>query len=104
MTLRGFQRQYLKARAHDLHALLQTGKEGLSPAFVAQVDEALLAHELIKIRLTRPEDKKGLAQELARQSSATFVELIGHTVILYRAHPTEPRIKLPERDPDPDPA
>ena len=98
MTLRGFQRQHLKALAHSLRPVVQLGKDGLSPALIAQVDEALTTHELIKVRLSRPEDKKALAQELAKQSSATLVALLGHTVTLYRPHPTEPKIRVPERD------
>ena len=101
MTLLGFQRHYLKALAHDLHPLVQTGKDGLSPALMAQVEAALLVHELIKVRLTRPDDKKSLAQELAAKSTATLVDLIGHTAILYRPHPTAPRIHLPQRETEP---
>jgi RNA-binding protein len=102
MTLHGFQRQYLKALAHDLSPVVQVGKDGVTPPLLAQIEAALLAHELIKVRLTRPEDKHGSAEELAEQSGAMLVGLIGHTVILYRPHPEKPRIRLPERDAAPE--
>ncbi|MBN1960853.1 MAG: ribosome assembly RNA-binding protein YhbY [Deltaproteobacteria bacterium] len=98
MTIRSFQRQYLKGLAHDLNPVLQTGKDGLSEAFIAQVTQALLDHELIKVRLVRPEEKKTMAQELANSTNAEFVGLVGHTVILFRPHPEEPKIVLPIRE------
>jgi RNA-binding protein len=96
-SLLGFQKQYLKSLAHPLKPVVQVGKDGLTEAVVTQTRQALLAHELIKVRLSRPTDKKGLAAELARACLATFWELIGHTVILYKPHPDEPEIKLPAR-------
>ena len=47
------------------------------------------------------DNKSAVAKALGEQTGATLCELIGHTVILYRAHPEEPCIKLPERSPEP---
>ncbi len=95
MELTGRQRSYLKGKAHDLKPVVQVGQGGVSEAVVKQVAQALLQHELIKVRLSRPEDKKAMAEELARATDAVLCGLVGHTVILYKRHPETPKITLP---------
>jgi len=91
-SLSGAQRQRLRGRAHGLDPVVLVGHAGVTDAVIEAVDEALLAHELIKVRLHQPEDKKGAAAEIAERASAALCGLVGHTVILYRPHPTHPRI------------
>ena len=55
---------------------------------------ALLDHELVKVRLHAPDDKKAAAQNLAERTGAHLCGLVGHTVILYRPHPENPREEL----------
>jgi len=93
--LQGFQRKFLRGMAHDLDPLVQVGHEGITDGVVAAMEQALLDHELIKVRMHEPEDKKAMAAELSRRADAHLCGLIGHTAIIYRPHPKEPRIKLP---------
>lgn len=95
--LQGFQRRFLRGRAHALKPVVQVGDAGLSDAVIAAVDEALAAHELVKVRLHAPEDKKATATELARRTGAALCGVVGHTVILYRPDPEAPRLELPTR-------
>jgi RNA-binding protein len=88
------QRKRLRGLAHALHALVHVSYEGVSEGVVAATDRALLDHELIKVRLHEPDDKQGHAKDLATRCQATLCGLVGHTVILYRAHPDAPRIKI----------
>ncbi len=97
MPLQGFQRRHLRSLAQPRKALVHVGEAGLSESVLEAVDRALLEHELVKIRLHEPEDKKAAARELAERSRAELCGLVGHTVILYRRHPETPRIELPER-------
>ena len=85
--LTGKQRSWLRAQANPLSPAVRTGKAGITDGVVAEVDQALLRHELIKVRLEKPEDKKGAAAELAERTRAVLCGLLGHTVILYRANP-----------------
>lgn len=101
IPLEGFQRRFLRARAHGLRPLVHLGEAGLSEAVVRALDEALADHELVKVRLHHPADKRAAAEELAQRSGAALCGLVGHTVILYRPHPEEPRIVLPTREPGP---
>jgi RNA-binding protein len=96
-VLRGFQKRALRALAHGLAPVAQMGGAGLSEGVLAAVDLALRDHELVKIRMRQPEDKKGQARALAAATGSALCGLVGHTVILYRPHPDAPRIRLPER-------
>ena len=92
------QRRHLRGLAHPLKPVVMVGEGGVSPAVVQALDEALAKHELVKIRLRQPSDKKATARELAEQVSAALCGVVGHTVVLFRPHPTEPQIVLPRRD------
>jgi RNA-binding protein len=89
MSLTGKQRRFLRALGHGL------------PAFVQAVVQALDDHELIKVRigqgalLENKDERKAAAEELARQTDSEVAQLLGHTVLLFRHHPEEPRIELP---------
>ncbi|HVK73170.1 MAG TPA: ribosome assembly RNA-binding protein YhbY [Kofleriaceae bacterium] len=97
MPLTGKQRRHLRALGHALTPVVQIGKGGLSPAFVAQVEQALVDHELIKIKLleTAELDRHEAADELARQTGSEVAQVLGGTILLYRPDPDEPRITLP---------
>jgi len=96
--LQGFQRRFLRGLANPRKALVHVGEGGISPGVIAAIGRALLDHELVKVRLREPEDKKAEARELAERCRAELCGLVGHTAILYRPHPEQPRIALPARD------
>jgi len=76
----------LKAQAQRLKAILKVGKEGLSPRFIAALDEALKQHELVKVKFDDfKEQKKELAPQLAEKSASYLVTRVGNVVVLYRA-------------------
>src|SRR5688572_25094323 len=93
----GFQRTYLRGLAHPLKPVVQVGQGGVTDAVLEAVRTALLDHELIKVRLLKPTDKKALSVALAAGTESTLCGLVGHTLILYRQHPETPRIRLPRR-------
>lgn len=95
--LAGFQRKYLRQKAHGMKPVVEVGESGISDAVVRALDVALGDHELVKVRLRKPEDKKEAARKLAEDAQAALCGLVGHTVILYRPHPENPRIELPTR-------
>ncbi len=97
MPLTGKQRRHLRALGHALTPLVHLGKGGLSPALVAQVDQALTDHELIKIKMldAADVDRHVAADELASQTHSQVAQVLGFTILLYRPDPDEPRITLP---------
>ena len=92
LQLTGRQKKLLRAKAHSLNPVVQVGQDGVSDAVLQAIDAALLAHELIKVRLHAPTDKRGMAEQIAGGCEAALCGLIGHTLILYRPHPEKPRI------------
>ncbi len=96
-SLKGYQRQYLKGLAHALKPVVHVGGKGVTDEVVTAVEQALLDHELIKVRLHEPEDKRAAAALIAERCGAVLCGLVGHTMILYKPHPKTPKIKVPER-------
>ena len=95
-NLTGSQRKHLRSLAHPLKPVVQVGESGLSEAVIQAVDQALRIHELVKVRLLRPNNKKEEARSLSDRSGAHLCGLVGHTVILYRRNAENPRIELPK--------
>lgn len=95
--LTGKQRSYLKGLANDLDPIFQLGKYGLSENFVKQVDEALEARELIKIKILQNSilEPKETAIELVEKTDAEFVQSIGSKFVLYRESKDNKKIELP---------
>ena len=98
MNLTTKQKQFLKGLAHDKKPVVQLGNNGLTEGVVAEIDNALSHHELIKVKIpTDDKDEKSLIVDaIARETGATKIQLIGHVLVLYK--PTEEnKIQLPRR-------
>lgn len=89
--LNSSERKALRAKAHHLKPVVALGQKGLTPAVLASIDEALTAHELIKVRLrgVLREDKEATVEAIAGPLAAEAVGLIGSILILYRQNPEE---------------
>lgn len=96
-SLTSSQKRHLRALAHNLTSLVQIGKHGWTEGARAQVDEALLHHELIKVKVLKesPIPAADLAAHLVGELGAQVAQQIGHTLVVYRRHPKEPKIQLP---------
>lgn len=96
--LSGRQRRFLRAQAHDLRAAVQLGRVGLSPPALDEIERALDAHELVKVRLAAGrEERPALVRELEESLGCAPVGVVGQVAILYRPHsdPEQRRIELP---------
>ncbi len=85
------ERARLKARAHALEPVVHAGQAGLTAALVAEVDRALTAHELIKVKIGG-EDRKAraaLADALCAQTNAARVQQVGKVFVLWRPTPED---------------
>lgn len=75
----------LKAQAHHLKPIILVGKNGMTESVIAEIDTALLAHELIKIKFQK---NQALDHSIwLAQLQATLVDTKGHVMILYRKNP-----------------
>lgn len=85
-TLSSTEYAALKSRSQTLEPFLRVGKAGLSEGFIAQVKEAFLHHDLIKIKFEGQKDqKKILAPLLAEQTQSHLILLVGNTATFFRA-------------------
>lgn len=73
------------------------GINGLTPAALGAIDEALKYHELIKIRVNAAdrESRTMLIAQICNALGSELVQRVGHIATLFRRHPEAPRIQLP---------
>ena len=85
------QRAQLKARAHALEPVVQVGQAGLSEAVAAELERALTAHELIKVRIAAADRdaRAELAEAICARTGAAKVQSVGKILVLYRPRPDE---------------
>ncbi|GAC1339473.1 MAG: ribosome assembly RNA-binding protein YhbY [Myxococcales bacterium] len=95
--LTGKQRRHLRALGHHLHAVVQVGHEGVTPALVQQARIQIEAHELVKVKVSEgaPAGRHETAEALARETGAALAQVLGRTFLLYRARAKDPAIALP---------
>ncbi|MDH4615614.1 ribosome assembly RNA-binding protein YhbY [Brevibacillus sp. AY1] len=95
--LTGKQKRFLRAEAHHLSPIFQVGKGGVNENMITQIKEALEVRELIKVSILQnnTDDKREVAEDLAAGAGAELVQLIGHTVVLYKESREHKTIKLP---------
>ncbi|MGE3277116.1 MAG: ribosome assembly RNA-binding protein YhbY [Vicinamibacterales bacterium] len=91
ITLSSKDRAALKAKAHGLEPVVQTGRAGLTDTLVASVDRALAAHELIKVKVAEAdrEERVALGDALADRTDAAVVHRVGKVLILFRPKPDD---------------
>ena len=79
-------RKQLKARAHNLEAVVIVGGKGLTEEVVAEIDRALTAHELIKVRVPSLEraDREKIFKDMCDRTGAAAVQQVGKVFILFR--------------------
>jgi RNA-binding protein len=86
------ERAHLKARAHALEPVVHAGTAGVTGTLVAEVDRALTAHELIKVRVGTDDraDRVAIGDEICARTGATAVHRVGKVLILWRPRSEEP--------------
>ncbi len=90
------QRAQLRGMANDYETIFQIGKSGISENTIKQVNDALEARELIKLRVleTCPLSSREAADQLANETKCDVVQVIGSRFILYRESKDNKTIKL----------
>lgn len=84
-------RAALKARAHRLEPVVHIGLAGLSDSAVAQIDRALDAHELIKVKLGDGERdaRAATGDAVCARTRAALVQRVGKVIVLWRPRQTD---------------
>ena len=92
------QRAHLRSVAHGQDPLVHVGKEGVTDAVSAAIEEAFNTRELVTIRVldNAPRSVRDVAEAVAGGlEDVQVVRTIGGTALLYRPHPDDPEIELP---------
>jgi putative YhbY family RNA-binding protein len=83
------ERAHLKGRAHALEPIVQVGADGLSDAVAAELERALTAHELIKVKINGSyrEARRATAEAICSRTGAAAVQQVGKIIVLWRPTP-----------------
>lgn len=97
------QRKDKRADAHHLDPVVLIGGEGLTPAVRREVDAALKAHGLIKVRVfsDERETREQILATLAEELNAAPIQHIGKLLVLWRPKPEKTRGEDEDRKPGP---
>lgn len=90
-------RRALRAKAHHLHPVVSVGQHGLTPAVMHEIDLALAAHGLIKVRVHAEDraEREAMLARIADELESAPVQHIGKLLILWR----EPEAPKPPSKP-----
>lgn len=94
------QRAYLRGIAAKEDTILQVGKGGIGENLITQVNDALKAREIVKLKVleTAMLSAKEAAAELAEATKSDVVQTIGNKLVLFKRNPQEPKIELPKAE------
>lgn len=85
------ERSALKARAHALEPVVHVGHGGVTAAVLAEIDRALSAHELIKVRAGAADrdGREAILAEVTGATDAAVVQTVGKVMVLWRPRPLD---------------
>ncbi|SIQ02333.1 ribosome assembly RNA-binding protein YhbY [Solilutibacter tolerans] len=91
------QTRFLRGQAHELKALMQIGGKGITDGVIAELNQLLEDHELVKVKVGAAdrESRDAMIESLAERCEAALVQRIGHTAVLYRQSHDKRHIVLP---------
>jgi RNA-binding protein len=95
------ERIHLKGRAHALEPVVTIGQDGLTEPVLREIDRALTAHELIKVRAGSSDrhERRALIDAICERTGATAVQHVGKVLVLWRPRPEASAPFAPTRDP-----
>lgn len=98
MNLTNKQKQHLKGLAHSLKPVVLLGGNGLTEGVLAEIENALAHHELIKVKVPSEnrEEKKLIMDAIIRETNAVKLQVIGHVLVMYKQS-EEVKIELPRK-------
>lgn len=93
----GKQKRFLRALGTGIDPIIQIGKAGITEPVLKQVEEALEARELIKVRVlnNHEDDPKNTGKILAEKTGAELIQVVGRNLLLYRRSSKKSIIELP---------
>ena len=86
IALTSRQRRELRAQAHALHPVVSVGQQGLTPRVIHEIDVALRAHALVKVRVFSEDRRQrdAMLAQIAGELDAAPVQHLGKVLIVWR--------------------
>lgn len=98
MKLSETQKRHLRTLGHHLKPVVWIGQHGLKGTVIAEIEQALDSHELIKVKIVADRETRAqIGSDICNQTHAKSIHAIGQMLILFRRNEKEPRIALPSR-------
>lgn len=97
LILTGRARKYLRGLAHSLKPVVLVGQKGTSASVSQALEQALLKHELVKVKFVEGKTKHQKTIKISmleKNTGATMVGMIGHIAIFYRPNPEADKRKI----------
>jgi RNA-binding protein len=96
MKLTDQQKRHLRGLGHALKPVVILGNAGLTENVLAEIDQALTHHELIKVRINAAdrEQRTAIIDAICEQTKGDPVQSIGHILLIFRRNPKKHRISL----------
>jgi RNA-binding protein len=96
-------RKVHRADAHHLDPVVMVGNDGLTPAVKKEIDAALKAHGLIKVRVQGDDrlERERIYGEIADELHAAQIQHIGKLLVFWRPKPKKEREADDDRKPGP---
>lgn len=90
------QRSYLRGLANSIEPIFQVGKGGISDNMIKQVEDALEARELVKVKVLNNAEMSSeeACREMSQRTGAEGVQVIGNKFVIYKRSKEKPRIEL----------
>ena len=90
------QRAFLRKEANGIETIFQIGKDGVGENLINQIEDALRARELIKLRVLENSllSAKEAAEEICLKTGAESVQVIGTRFVIYKRNEKESKIVI----------
>ncbi len=91
------QTRHLRSLSHSLKPTVRVGQRGVTPAVCEELETALLAHELLKVKVDvgDRQARDSAITQLCAHTGAHLVQRIGNVAVVFRPNPDKPKIQLP---------
>jgi RNA-binding protein len=96
MKLSETQKRHLRGLGHHLKPVVWVGQHGLKESVLAEIEIALEAHELVKVKIAADRETRAvIAEEIRNRTGADVIHSIGQMLVLFRRNSKKPKVALP---------
>ncbi len=96
MQLSDTQKRHLRGLGHHIKPVVWVGQHGLTDGVLHEIDQALGAHELVKVKISANRaTRSATAAEICVKTTADSIQRIGQMLLLFRRNPDRPKVALP---------